>query len=83
MVSVMFIVSLLLSFVYSGGFLAGAGQARDVAGGDAGRDEVDGDLSGRAVRLVSRAVVAMARLRSAGVSGPHTDEVIARLRGGR
>jgi len=75
--------SFFLSSVHSGGFLAGAGQARDVAGEDADRDEVDGDLSGRAVRLVSRAVVAMARLRSGGVSGPHTDEVIARLRGGR
>jgi hypothetical protein len=75
--------SVFLSFVYSGGFLAGAGQARDVAGGDAGRDEVDGDLSGRALRLVSRVVAALARLPSGGVSGPHTDEVIARLRGGR
>src|SRR5215467_7264056 len=83
MVSVMFIVSsFFISFVYSGVFLAAAGQARDVAGEDAGRDEVHGDLSGRAVRLVSRVVAAMARLRSDGVSGPHTNEVIARLRGG-
>jgi len=42
-----------------------------------------GDLSGRAVPLVSQAVVVMARLRSDGVSGPHTNEVIDRLRGGR
>jgi hypothetical protein len=33
--------------------------------------------------LVSRVVAALARLPSGGVSGPHTDEVIARLRGGR
>jgi hypothetical protein len=55
MVSVVLIVSFLLSFVHSGGFLTGAGQARDVAGGDADRDEVHGDLPGRAVRLVSQA----------------------------
>jgi len=75
--------SFFLSFVYSGGFPAAAGQARDVAGEDAGRDEVHGDLSGGAVRLMSQAVAVMARLRSDGVSGPHTNEVIARLRGGR
>jgi hypothetical protein len=83
MVSVMFIVSFLLSFVHSGGFLAGAGEARDVAGGDADLDEVHGDLPGSTVRLVSQAVAAMARLPSDGVSGPHTNGVIACLRGGR
>src|SRR5215813_125535 len=82
-VSVMFIVSFLLSFVHSGGFLAGAGQAPDVTGGDADRDEVHGDLPGSAVRLVSQAVSAMARLPSDGVSGRHTNGAIARLRGGR
>ena len=46
-------------------------------------DEVHGDLSGSAVRLVSQAVAVMAKLPSDGVSGPHTNEVIARLRGGR
>jgi hypothetical protein len=47
--------------VRSGGFLAGAGQARDVAGDDddAGRDEVHGDLPGGAVQLVSQVAVAM------------------------
>jgi hypothetical protein len=55
----MFIASFLLSFVRSGGFLAAAGQARDVAGHDAGRDEVPGDLPGGAVRLVSQAAAAM------------------------
>jgi len=59
MVSVMFIVSFLLSFVHSGGFLAAAGQARDVAGDDADRDEVHGDLPGSAIRLASQVVVAM------------------------
>jgi hypothetical protein len=85
MVSVLFIVpSFFLSFVHSGGFLTGAGQARDVAGDDdADRDEVHGDLPGRAVRLVSQAAVAMARLPSDGVSGPHTNGAIACLRGGR
>jgi len=39
--------------------LAGAGEARDVAGGDAGRDEVRRDLPGGAVRLVSQAVAVM------------------------
>jgi len=39
--------------------LAGAGEARDVAGGDAGRDEVRGDLPGGAVRLVPQAVAVM------------------------
>jgi hypothetical protein len=39
--------------------LAEAGQARDVAGDDASRDEVRGDLPGGAVRLVSQAAVAM------------------------
>jgi hypothetical protein len=51
--------SFFLSFVRSGGFLVQAGQARDVAGDDAGRDEVHGDLPGDSVRLVSQAVVAM------------------------
>jgi len=49
----------LLSFVRSGGFLAGADQARDVAGDAAGRAEVHGDLPGGAVRLVSQVAVAM------------------------
>jgi hypothetical protein len=82
-VSVVLIVCFLLSFVYSGGFLAAAGQPRDVAGKDAGRDEVHGDLPSGAVRLVSRVVVAIARLRSGGMSGRHTIGVIAGLRGGR
>jgi hypothetical protein len=51
--------SFLLSFVHSGGFLAAAGQARDVAGDDAGRDEAHGDLPGSTVWLVSQAVAAM------------------------
>jgi hypothetical protein len=58
-VSVVFIPSFLLSFVRSGGFLVQAGQARDVAGDDAGRDEVHGDLPGSTVRLVSQVVAAM------------------------
>jgi hypothetical protein len=33
MVSVVLIASFFLSFVHFGGFLAGVGQARDVAGG--------------------------------------------------
>jgi hypothetical protein len=50
MVSVLFIVSLFfLSFVHCGGLLAGAGQPREVAGDDTDRDEVRGDLPGRAV----------------------------------
>jgi hypothetical protein len=60
----MFIPSFLLSFVRPGGLLAGAGQPREVAAGggdddDVGRGEVRGDLPGRAVRLVSQAVVAV------------------------
>jgi hypothetical protein len=51
--------SFFLSFVHCGGLLAGAGQPRDVAGDAADRDEVRGDLPGRAVRLVSQAVVAI------------------------
>ena len=66
MVSVMFIGSFLPSFVPSflrelRWFLAAAGQARDAAGNDAGRDEVHGDLPGSAIRLVSQAVAAMGR----------------------
>jgi hypothetical protein len=63
MVSVLFIasfpLSFFLSFVHSAGFLAAAGQARDIAGDDADRDEGHGDLLGRAVRLMSQVVVAM------------------------
>jgi hypothetical protein len=61
-VSVVFIGSFLpYSFMRSGGFLAEAGEARDVAGDDAGRDQVHGDLPGSAVRLVSQVVVAMGK----------------------
>jgi hypothetical protein len=60
MVSVVLIVSFLLSFLRALRCLVvQAGQARDVAGDDAGRDEVHGDLPGGAGRLVSQAVVAM------------------------
>jgi hypothetical protein len=60
-----------------------SGEARDVAGGDAGRDEVRGDLLGGAARPVPRVAAAMARLPSDGVSGRPTNGGIARLRGGR
>jgi hypothetical protein len=80
----MFIVSFLLSsFVHCGGFLAEAGQARDVAGDDGDQDDVHRDLLGGAVRQVSQVVVAMARLPSDGVSGRHMNDAIARLRDGQ
>jgi hypothetical protein len=79
-----FLPSFLLSFfARSAGFLAGVGEARDVAGGDAGRDEVRGDLPGGAARPVPRVAAAMARLPSDGVSGRPTNGGIARLRGRR
>jgi hypothetical protein len=59
MVSVMFIGSCFLSFVRSGGFVAAAGGARDVAGDDADPDAVEGDLLAAAIRLVSQVVVTM------------------------
>jgi hypothetical protein len=48
----------LPSFVNFRGVVVETGEARDVAGDDAGRD-VHGDLPGSAVRLVSQVVVAM------------------------
>jgi hypothetical protein len=66
--------------VRSDGFLAAADQARDVAGDDAGRDKVHGDLPGHTVRLVSQAEPAMARLPAGRVSGRHINDAIARLR---
>jgi hypothetical protein len=56
-----FLPSFLLSFARSGGFLAGAGAARDVAGDAADRDEVHGDLPGGAAWLVPQAAAAMAK----------------------
>jgi hypothetical protein len=80
MVSVMFLPS---SVVHCGGFLVEVGQARDVAGDDADRDEVHGDLLAVRSGWCRRSWQLWARLPSDAVSGRHIIDVIARLRGGR
>jgi hypothetical protein len=68
---------------HCGGFLVEAGQARDVAGDDADREEVHGDLLAVRSGWCHRSWQLWARLPADTVSGRRIIDVIARLRGGR